>query len=252
MTGKWDAGMATLDHTPRGRGYDRAMNYFHHDNDYWSMTVGGCPTDPTHPQKTMTPVVDLWAYDGAKEQPAWGVNNTCSQPPSQPMCPGGSARSGRVCGGGCTEGPNNIDAFGWNGYEDAVFEQEMLRAIDEADPDKPLFLCWTPHIVHTPLQVPQHFYDKFGFIANETGSAADKADHPRQIYHAMVNFADSALGNITDKLKAKGWWDESLVVFSTDNGGPVYNNGAAGANNYPLRGGKMTARSHACFFCTPH
>ena len=71
------------------------------------------------------------------------------------------------------------------------------------------------------MQVPQHFYDKFGFIANETGPAADKANHPRQIYHAMVNFADTALGNITDKLKQKGWWDEALVVFSTDNGGPV-------------------------------
>jgi len=28
--GKWDAGMATPDHTPRGRGYQTAMNYFHH------------------------------------------------------------------------------------------------------------------------------------------------------------------------------------------------------------------------------
>jgi arylsulfatase I/J len=28
-------------------------------------------------------------------------------------------------------------------------------------------------------------------------------------------------------------------VFSADNGGPIYNNGSAGANNYPLKGGKM-------------
>ena len=28
--GKWDAGMATPDHTPHGRGYQVAMNYFHH------------------------------------------------------------------------------------------------------------------------------------------------------------------------------------------------------------------------------
>jgi arylsulfatase A-like enzyme len=38
MYGKWDAGMATPDHTPEGRGYMEGMNYFHHDNDYWSMS----------------------------------------------------------------------------------------------------------------------------------------------------------------------------------------------------------------------
>ena len=37
QVGKWDAGMATPDHTPRGRGYHSALNYFHHCNDYWSM-----------------------------------------------------------------------------------------------------------------------------------------------------------------------------------------------------------------------
>lgn len=30
MAGKWDAGMATQDHTPQGRGYDTSLNYFHH------------------------------------------------------------------------------------------------------------------------------------------------------------------------------------------------------------------------------
>ena len=33
FAGKWDAGMATFDHTPRGRGYDSALSYFHHMND---------------------------------------------------------------------------------------------------------------------------------------------------------------------------------------------------------------------------
>ena len=30
MVGKWDAGMATPDHTPAGRGYDTSLIYFHH------------------------------------------------------------------------------------------------------------------------------------------------------------------------------------------------------------------------------
>ena len=34
--GKWDAGMATAEHTPRGRGYEQNLHYFHHANDYWT------------------------------------------------------------------------------------------------------------------------------------------------------------------------------------------------------------------------
>lgn len=44
--------MATPDHTPHGRGYMTAMNYFHHDNDYWSMVVGSCPPVGPRPAPT--------------------------------------------------------------------------------------------------------------------------------------------------------------------------------------------------------
>ena len=46
QVGKWDAGMATWDHTPEGRGYDTSFGYFHHANDYWAMTVQACPVPP--------------------------------------------------------------------------------------------------------------------------------------------------------------------------------------------------------------
>ena len=36
MTGKWDAGMATIQHTPIGRGFDSWLGYFHHANDYFT------------------------------------------------------------------------------------------------------------------------------------------------------------------------------------------------------------------------
>jgi arylsulfatase B len=40
FAGKWDAGMATTRHTPRGRGYDSSLFYFHHSNDYWTLRAG--------------------------------------------------------------------------------------------------------------------------------------------------------------------------------------------------------------------
>ena len=48
-----------------------------------------------------------------------------------------------------------------------------------------------------------------------------------------------AVGNVTAALRQKEMWDNLLIVFSTDNGGPIYNNGSAGANNFPLKGGKV-------------
>jgi arylsulfatase I/J len=56
----------------------------------------------------------------------------------------------------------------------------------------------------------------------------------------MANFMDQAIGNVTALLKKRGMYDNTLIVFSSDNGGPIYNNGSAGANNFPLRGGKMS------------
>ena len=84
--------------------------------------------------------------------------------------------------------------------------------------------------MHAPLQVPQAFIDKFAFMVD-----TDKPKHERQLYHAMVNYADTMVGNLTSLLREKGMWDDTVFFFSTDNGGPIYNNGSAGANNFPLK-----------------
>ena len=167
-------------------------------------------------------IVDLWRSDGAGfEGPAQGYNNSCVT--NNPA--GGHPPS-------CVPGAKGDDWY--DGYEDSLLEQEVLSTIAEHDAATPLFLFWAPHIVHAPLQLPEEWIDKFAFM-----QGTDKPGHERQRYHAMVHFADAMVGNVTSALKAKGMWDDLLVVFSTDNGGPIYGNGSAGANNYPLKGGKM-------------
>ena len=44
--------MATMDHTPRGRGYSQSIHYFHHDNDYWDSDTGTCDTCADHDTRT--------------------------------------------------------------------------------------------------------------------------------------------------------------------------------------------------------
>ena len=39
MVGKWDAGMATPEHSPLGKGYDTWLGYFQHANDYWQESM---------------------------------------------------------------------------------------------------------------------------------------------------------------------------------------------------------------------
>lgn len=180
QVGKWDAGMATPDHTPKGRGFQSSFGYFHHANDYYSETAGVC---------NRTKIVDLWDTD----KPAHGMNGT---------------------------GPDN--------YEEALFREQALNIISDHDSSMPLFLYYAPHIVHTPLQVPDRYVTKFSFIP----------DHDRQYYHAMVNYLDDVVGDLVEALKSHGLWDNLLLVTSADNGGPVYPGG--GANNYPLKGGKMS------------
>lgn len=54
----------------------------------------------------------------------------------------------------------------------------------------------------------------------------------------MVNYLDRVVGNITTEMKEMGMWENTLLVFASDNGGPIQ--GGQGANNSPLRGGKLT------------
>lgn len=58
----------------------------------------------------------------------------------------------------------------------------------------------------------------------------------------MALVADEALGNVTWALRGKGMWGNTLLVYTSDNGGPSAVVGSwQGANNWPLRGGKFTS-----------
>ena len=113
-------------------------------------------------------------------------------------------------------------------YQDEVFVQRIGAILGNLTPGAPLFLFWAPHAPHDPYEVPQAYLDKFAHI-----------DQPeRQYYAAMVNLLDDNVGRVVAMLKAAGRWDNTLLVASSDNGGPLGD--GYGGNNWPLKGGKAS------------
>ena len=57
----------------------------------------------------------------------------------------------------------------------------------------------------------------------------------RKTYLGMVTALDEVVGSITEALKAKGLYEDSIIIFSSDNGGMDL---TGGASNEPLKGRK--------------
>jgi len=88
--------------------------------------------------------------------------------------------------------------------------------------------------VHAPAEVPASYRDAYN---------ATIEDPKRRTFAGMLSCMDEGIGNVTKALRAKHMLDNSVVVFTTDNGGPISTSPGgdyAGSNNFPLRGGKHT------------
>eukprot|EP00937_MAST-01D_sp_MAST-1D-sp2_P004148 g4148.t1 len=111
----------------------------------------------------------------------------------------------------------------------ALFEAEVRRIVAEHPLPQPLFLFWAPHIVHGPAQLPEAAFEALDFISEAAGPKAKG----RQNYLARVHYIDAAFGRLVAQLKERGMYNDTVIVMSADNGGPL-----GSANNWPLKGGK--------------
>ncbi|MEW5870603.1 MAG: sulfatase-like hydrolase/transferase [Chloroflexota bacterium] len=103
---------------------------------------------------------------------------------------------------------------------------EALSFIDRRQ-HEPFFLYLAFNAVHTPLQAPDEYMQRFTHIADEA----------RRTHAAMLAALDDAVGAVLNKLAETGLEQDTLVVFLSDNGGPT---AQTTASNAPLRGGKAT------------
>ena len=104
------------------------------------------------------------------------------------------------------------------GYTTHLIAKEACKVIATGDQSKPLFLYVPFNGVHSPFQVPDSYLKPYAHLKGN-----------RQKLAGMLAAVDEAIGQIEAALKQAGRLENTLIVFSSDNGGP------SPGDNTPLR-----------------
>jgi len=95
--------------------------------------------------------------------------------------------------------------------------------------EQPFALCLTYNAPHTPIQPPKDWFEK---VKTREKEITDK----RARLVALIEHMDDGIGQVLKTLEQTGLAKNTLVVFTSDNGGQLN----AGANNGTLRDGKQS------------
>ncbi len=118
--------------------------------------------------------------------------------------------------------------FNLNDYAPKLIHDEALQFM-ERNADDPFFLYYASPIPHVPLQAPKkwvnYYRNKFGEELPYTGKSYYPNKTPIAAYAAMISYLDEQVGELVAKLKELGVYENTLIVFTSDNG-PTYTGGA--------------------------
>ncbi len=124
---------------------------------------------------------------------------------------------------------------------------ETAAFIRDQPRDKPFLAMLSFYDVHGPVQTTRSLWQKYRdkgaklpprdsrFEIDRTLPVRTVQDHP--IYAGMMETLDDAVGRVLDAIDAHGIADQTVVIFTSDNGG-VASGDAYSTCNHPLRGGK--------------
>ena len=111
-------------------------------------------------------------------------------------------------------------------YSADMIHQEALEWLDHQTPDQPFYGFFTYTLPHAELVQPNdsilqaykgHFCDDKSWGGN-SGSRYNPTDHVHAQFAGMITRLDAYVGEILAKLKEKGFDDNTIVIFSSDNG----------------------------------
>ncbi len=126
--------------------------------------------------------------------------------------------------------PNNYLNFELNEYAPELMHKEALQFI-ENNKEAPFFLYYASPLPHVPLQAPKKWVDYYKSKLGEEKPYTGKSNFsyfpnftPRATYAAMISYLDEQVGDLIKKLKDIDQYDNTLIIFTSDNG-PTYNGG---------------------------
>eukprot|EP00090_Calanus_glacialis_P005252 TRINITY_DN14070_c0_g1_i1.p1 TRINITY_DN14070_c0_g1~~TRINITY_DN14070_c0_g1_i1.p1 ORF type:complete len:497 (-),score=119.32 TRINITY_DN14070_c0_g1_i1:104-1594(-) len=111
-----------------------------------------------------------------------------------------------------------------------LLTRKARDVIEDHDKSKPLFLYLAYQAPHSPIMKPP---EKYLQMYNALGRFQNPGDEKKLNRAATITALDTGVGAVVDALKSAGLYENSVVVFSTDNGGAILR-----SSNLPLRGDK--------------
>ncbi len=110
------------------------------------------------------------------------------------------------------------------GYSTTLVGNEAVRLIHNRDKEKPLFLYVPFNAVHAPYEVPDSYKKPYGNLKPR-----------RRTYAGLCAAMDESIGQILKAIDDEKIRDNTLIIFFSDNGGPLP---GVVTSNLPLRNGK--------------
>ncbi|WP_114749873.1 arylsulfatase [Pleomorphovibrio marinus] len=141
----------------------------------------------------------------------------------------------------------NGEQQAYKGYCSDIFTDEAMEFMANSS-DHPFFLYLSFNAPHTPLQVPEEYYEKYKDIDPSSGFEGDKRpfaemsekdkEDARKVYGMVTNIDDN-VGRLLKHLEELELTENTVVIFMTDNGPQQvrYNAGMRGRKSHVFRGG---------------
>lgn len=120
-------------------------------------------------------------------------------------------------------------------YTTDVISNEAVKIILNRNVSEPLFL----YIAHTAVH-SSNPYNPLPAPDDTVASITHIDDFNRRKFAAMMHHLDQSVGEVVDALAQAKILKNSIIIFSTDNGGPAAGFNLNAASNFPLRGVKNT------------
>ncbi|MFC1766869.1 sulfatase [Planctomycetota bacterium] len=149
--------------------------------------------------------------------------------------------------------PTNVPDL--SSYKQGDYLTDVLtdKAIDFIDQSgkKPFLLCLAHYAVHTPIQAPAALVEKYKtkrkriygdsnpVQIEEKYNTLASTRQANPTYAAMIENLDTNVGRVLNHLKSKGLYENTVILFTSDNGGLAHRKRMeAPTCNAPLRSGK--------------